>query len=340
MKPWSRRQPRRKSTPTLAEALTRYLAEVSSTKKGHAAEQSIARVWRATRLAIRPVDRIRSSDLTELRDEWLKDRAPATVVRRMAFLSHVYTVIRKDWGFDQLANPVQLVRRPAVDDARDRRLFDRITLRGVSDDDCPRKELEWIIRATRSAELPTILTVAKETGMRRSEVVGILREHLDLMHGVVHLPHTKNGRARDVPLTPLAREALRRWMTGKPMRGRIFTMQPGSATRAFIRARRRARAQYEALCRKFGRRPSSAYFHDLRFHDLRHEGTSQLATVFQVHELAKVNGNVDTRMLLRYYHPRGRELAQKLARSPLGKRQLAQIRLGRLAGEPSQAACA
>lgn len=129
MKPWTRRQPRRKPAPTLSDALDRYLAEVSSTKKGRVSEQSIARIWRATRLAIRTVDRIRSSDLIELRDEWLKDRAPATVVRRMAFLSHVFTVIRKDWGFDQLANPVQLVRRPAVDDARDRRLFDRITLR-------------------------------------------------------------------------------------------------------------------------------------------------------------------------------------------------------------------
>lgn len=97
MKPWTRRQPRRKTAPTLAEALARYLIEVSATKKSHTSEQSIARIWRATRLAIRPVDRIRSSDLTELRDEWLKDRAPATVVRRMAFLSHVYTVIRKDW---------------------------------------------------------------------------------------------------------------------------------------------------------------------------------------------------------------------------------------------------
>ena len=168
--------------------------------------------------------------------------------------------------------------------------------------------------------------------MRRSEVVGIQREHLDLMHGVIHLPHTKNGRARDVPLTPLAREALRRWVTGKPMRGRIFAMRPGSVTRAFIRARRRARLRYEALCRHHGRRPNTAYFRDLRFHDLRHEGTSQLATVFQIHELAKVNGNVDTRMLLRYYHPHGRELAQKLARSPLGKRQLEQLRRERLEG--------
>ncbi|MNR03862.1 Phage integrase family protein [compost metagenome] len=169
--------------------------------------------------------------------------------------------------------------------------------------------------------------------MRRSEVVGILRENLDLMHGVVHLPHTKNGRARDVPLTPIGREALRRWVTGKPMRGRIFSMQPGSATRAFIRARRRARQAYEALCGRYGRRPNQAYFHDLRFHDLRHEGTSQLAAVFQIHELAKVNGNVDTRMLLRYYHPHGRELAQKLSRSPLGRLQHEKLRRERMTDE-------
>lgn len=320
------RRRHRQTLPSLSQAIERYLVEVSATKKGAVAERSIARVWIATRLSVRPVDRIRAADLAELRDEWLKSKAPATVVRRMAFLSHVYTVIRKDWGQDQLANPVQLVRRPAVDDARDRRLFDRITLRGLSEDECPRQELDWIIRETRSAELPTILTVAKETGMRRSEVVGIKRENLDLMHGVVHLPHTKNGRSRDVPLSPVAREALRRWVAGKPMRGRIFSMLPGSVTRAFIRAKRRARLRYEALCKRHGRRPNAAYFQDLRFHDLRHEGTSQLATVFEIHELAKVNGNVDTRMLLRYYHPHGRELAQKLNRSALGRRQLEQLR--------------
>lgn len=312
--------------PTLAEALDRYLNEVSAGKKGHVQECSVARAWLGTRLAQRRVDRIRNTDLIQIRDAWLSDRAASTVVRRLAFLSHVYTVIRKDWGFPALANPVQLVRRPAVDDARDRRLFDRITLRGVSEDECPRQELDWIIRESHSAELPTIIIVAKETGMRRSEVAGIRRENLDLVHGVVHLPHTKNGRARDVPLTPVAKEELRRWVAGKPMRGPIFTMKPGSITRAFIRARRRARQRYEGVCRRHGRRPSAAYFNDLRFHDLRHEGTSQLATVFQIHELAKVNGNVDTRMLLRYYHPNGRELAKKLARSSLGKRQLEEIR--------------
>lgn len=320
----------RESMPTLAEALDRYLNEVSSTKKGHVQERSIARAWLGTRLAQRPVDRIRNTDLIAIRDAWQGECAPSTVVRRLALLSHVYTVIRKDWGFDALANPVQLVRRPAVDDARDRRFLDRIRLRGVSEGECPRQEVAWLIRATNSQELPTILTVAVETGMRRSEIVGIRRENLDLQHGVVHIPHSKNGRSRDVPLTPVAREALRQWVVGKPMRGRIFSMQPGSVTRAFIRARRRARRQYEELCRANGRRPNPAYFNDLRFHDARHEGTSRLATVFEIHELAKVNGNVDTRMLLRYYHPLGRELAQKLARSALGRRQIAEIRESRL----------
>ena len=68
---------------------------------------------------------------------------------------------------------------------------------------------------------------------------------------------------------------------------------------------------------------------DLHFHDLRHEATSRLAAIFELHELAKITGHKDTRMLLRYYHPDGRELARKIFRSPLGRQQLAMIREAR-----------
>ncbi|PWF25070.1 integrase [Corticimicrobacter populi] len=321
-------QPRRKPCPTLADALDRYMQDVSRLKKGGVQEASIARCWKSTFLSCRTLANIRHTDLKRLRDEWLETRKPATVVRRLALLSHLYTVARKEWGYTTLANPAQLVSRPSVDDARDRRLFERIKLRGIPAEQCPRHEIEWIMRATRSAELPTILTLAVETCMRRSEIVGILRQDVDLLHGVVRLRDTKNGMPRDVPLTPLAREALRQWLSGRPMRGPIFTMRPGSVTRAFIRARDRARRQYEVLCKTLGRRPQPHYFADLRFHDLRHEGTSRLATVFGSHELAKITGHHDTRMLLRYYHPRGWELARKLARSPLGRRQSAAIQAG------------
>ena len=326
---------RRPSAPTLSTALDRYLAEVSSLKKGAAGEASIARSWRATNIAGRPIDRIRNTDLIAIRDEWAKTKAAATVVRRLALLSHLYTVIRKDWGWTELANPVQLVRRPTVSDARERRVLEHIRLRGVPDSECPRSELEWIIRSTRSAELPIIATLAAESAMRRSEICGITRERVDLRHGIVRLVDTKNGTSRDVPLTPLGREVLRQYLAGKPPRGRIFTITPSAVTRAFIRARRLARKNYEALCRRYGRRPNPAFFVDLRFHDLRHEATSTLAPIFQMHELAKISGHKDTRMLLRYYHPDGRELVAKIARSALGRRQAARIRNDR----PAAPAC-
>lgn len=320
---------RRAVPPTLSTAVTRYLAEVSPLKKSQSAEKSIAKVWLAARIASRPIDRIRNSDLIALRDEWATEKAASTVVRRLAFLSHVFTVARKDWGWTELANPVQLVRRPTVNDARDRRVIDSIRMRGVPESECPRSEIDWIIQSTSSKELPIVVTLAAETAMRRTEICTIRREHVDLLHGVIHLPDTKNGTSRDVPLTPWARESLRRYLAGRPTRGPIFTISPGAATRAFIRARLRARDSYEKVCRERGRRPNPAFFRDLRLHDLRHEATSVLAPIFELHELAKISGHKSTRMLLRYYHPDGRELARKIARSPLGRRQTARIKSDR-----------
>jgi len=75
---------RRRFVPTLSSVIARYLDEVSSHKKGFAAERSIAKVWGGTRLAGRAITRISNNDLIALRDEWLHTKAPATVVRRLA----------------------------------------------------------------------------------------------------------------------------------------------------------------------------------------------------------------------------------------------------------------
>ncbi len=313
----------------MTEALERYLSEISAHKRGGYNEYSLARVWFRSPLSQRQIGSIFNTDLIRLRDDWLSRLKPATVVRRLALLSHMYTVARKDWGMPMLANPVQLVRRPVVENSRTRRLYEHIKLRGIPDDVCPRTELEWLIRSTRSKELPTVMLLAAETGMRRSEIAGIRRENLDLVHGTIFLSMTKNGDSRYVPLTPFAKDILRRFVVNKSGKGRIFSITPEATTRAFIRARQKARRDYEALCHRFGRKPREEYFNDIRFHDLRHESTSRLASVFEMHELAKVTGHKDTRMLLRYYHPHGRELALKLARSTLGKKQQQKLREAR-----------
>lgn len=78
---------------------------------------------------------------------------------------------------------------------------------------------------------------------------------------------------------------------------------------------------YINLCDKKGQMPNTKIFSNLRFHDLRHEATSRLATVYEMHELAKITGHRDTRMLLRYYHPDIQTLNQKLAQSSFGQQQ-------------------
>lgn len=44
-----------------------------------------------------------------------------------------------------------------------------------------------------------------------------------------------------------------------------------------------------------------------------------------MHELAKITGHADTRMLLRYYHPDPQQLSNKLANSKIGQQQFANI---------------
>jgi len=95
-----------------------------------------------------------------------------------------------------------------------------------------------------------------------------------------------------------------------------------------MRARRRCRRAYELACLQHGRRPNRAYFQNLRCHDLRHEAISRLAEVYDPHKLAKITGHRDMRMLMRYYHPRGRTLSAELRKSALGRRQQAMLRDG------------
>ncbi|MCL2524886.1 MAG: site-specific integrase [Betaproteobacteria bacterium] len=309
---------------TLYEALERYEREITSTKKGAVQETYLLKLWRVIDLARRPLATIRSADVAKLRDEWLKDYKPATVLRRLAVLSHVFTIARKEWGMESLSNPVELVRKPQPNNARTRRIAvsDQAAIvpgadnaeseRGTQDG-----ELEWIVAASGSAVLPSIVWLAVETAMRRGEIVTLRWEHVDLKRRVAHLPATKNGSARDVPLSSSAVSVLQALMDAQDTNavdsGRAFDIRNDAVTRAFDRAVKRARKLYVEECTEAKQRPDGRFLTDLRFHDLRHEATSRLASIFPLHELTKITGHKDPRMLMRYYHPRAEDLAKRLA---------------------------
>ncbi|MNP27163.1 Phage integrase family protein [compost metagenome] len=128
---------------------------------------------------------------------------------------------------------------------------------------------------------------------------------------MAHLPSTKNGSARDVPLSTRAVITLQ--SVGVAATGRVFDIRADAVTRAFERAAKRARQNYELECQTKSLIPIINFLTDLRFHDLRHEATSRLAEIFPMHELTKITGHRDPRMLMRYYHPKAEDLARKLS---------------------------
>jgi integrase len=313
---------------TLYQALERYEREVSPAKKGSAQEVSVIKTCKALDLARRPLATIRSADLAKLRDEWLTTYKPATVLRRLAVLSHVFSIARKEWGMESLSNPVELLRKPQPNNARTRRVavgFGSVGAPGADAEAAERRplqgELDRVVAASGSKLLSSIICLAVETAMRRSEIVALRWEHVDLPRRVAHLPATKNGNSRDVPLSSLAVVAVQKIKDAMAKReeggdgpsGRVFSIRGDAVTRAFERALARARASYVTDCQKEKRLPDERFLVDLRFHDLRHEATSRLADIFPLHELTKITGHKDPRMLMRYYHPRAEELAKKMA---------------------------
>lgn len=300
----------------LSEALERYEREVSALKKGAVQERSVMAILQATDLACRSLAAVRSADVAKLRDEWLKTHKSATVLRRLAVLSHVFTIARKEWGMEGLLNPVEPIRKPQVSNARTRRIATQASSSNAEAPNTERRlgnEVERILAATGSGILPAIVRLAIETAMRRGEIVSLRWEHIDLKRRVAHLPNTKNGNSRDVPLSSKAVAALVsvRGETGTSA-GRVFDVREDTVTQAFDRALKRARSIYLDECKEAREEPDACYLTDLRFHDLRHEATSRLADIFPLHELTKITGHKDTRMLMRYYHPRAEDLAKKL----------------------------
>lgn len=265
---------------TLGDALLRYRREITDFKKGAAQESTRIARWLEHPLARRPLGSIRSADLAEYRDESLKRLSASTVRLNLAIISHLYTIAIKEWGIEGLSNPCRSLRLPSTArNARDRRPTSN--------------ELERLYKAAGeiNPELPVIIELAIETGMRRGELLGLQRSHIK--GKVAHLEDTKNGERRNVPLSARARSLL----SSLPARidGKVFSLKPDSVSNYFARA-----------C-------AAAGIDDLRFHDLRHEATSRLfERGFSMMEVASITGHKTMSMLKRYSHLSPDALADRM----------------------------
>lgn len=269
---------------TLGELLTRYSNQVTPTKRGAASEK--ARINSIVRcpIAERTLATLASSELATYRDERLKCAAPATVVRELSTISHAIDIATSEWGIWIPRNPVKSVRRPPLPRGKTRRL--------------ETGEEDRLLAACDPHHYPLLrplLILAVETGMRRGELLDLRWESIDLALRVAHLPQTKNGDSRAVPLSRRAVVALATLRSAESQSERVFQMTGNSVRSSFDRLRTRARVP------------------DLRFHDLRHEAISRMFEKgLNPIEVAAISGHRELRMLRRYTHLRAANLAAKL----------------------------
>lgn len=283
-------QPPEGSQHTLKDVCQRYAREVSTTKLSERWEVIKLTKFCRHPVALLTLRELGPEHLAAWRDERLKQVSSSTVRREMTLVTHALEIARREWRWI-VTNPGRDVRKPP--DAKHR------TQRISSDDVQALLDTLGYVRGTvpanKQQETAVALLIALETAMRSGEILSLTRQHVHLDHSFVHLPTTKNGSSRNVPLSSAAKELLRLMLELPPRReGRLFSVRPQSRDVLFRRAKVKAGLKH------------------LNFHDSRRTATTRLSEVFSPLELSKVTGHKRLDMLLTYYEKSATELAQKL----------------------------
>lgn len=271
---------------TLTEAMRRYANEVSSGKGGWRREQIMfARFERDMPYASDPIDAIRPAQIADWRDRRLTEIKPSSVRRELVALTSCMEHVRREWGWLS-TNPCRDVKKPSAGHSRNQTISDaqRDALfeyagyrRGVP----PITQRQLICAA---------LDLALETAMRAGEIRGLKGPHIHLAERYVHLPTSKTGRARDVPLSKKAVAILESLDCNEP-----FSIS-GSQLDANFRKLKR-------LCGLQG---------EFTFHDSRATAITRLARKLPIEALARVSGHTDMRSLQGYYREHASNLATML----------------------------
>ncbi|MCM2343513.1 MAG: site-specific integrase [Alphaproteobacteria bacterium] len=278
--------PRKLDTITLGGLLEKYRDEVIPLKRCTDRETNLlnAFIVRSPKLAAMPLSAVSASHFCIYRDQRLKTVKPATICRELGLIQHAYDIAVKEWGYPLQENPVAKVKKPEIRNRRERRLS--------------LSEIKSLIRALNKCQnkiIKPLTLFALQTGMRRSEILAAEWVHLSMDSYVLHIPVTKNGYPRTIPLTKRAVRILMEIKAKASDQGRIFPV---------------TEAGFRMAWRRTIERSGLINFH---FHDLRHEAISCFFEKgLSVPEVALISGHRDYRMLFRYTHLKAEDIANKL----------------------------
>jgi integrase len=208
-------------------------------------------------------------------DRIQKGNKAATVNRLVACLKHMFTKAT-EW---------EMVEEESLKRVRKVKLLreNNSRLRFLSKEEC-----QNLINACDQHIRPIVI-IALNSGMRKSEILNLTWNQVDLKHGFIMLERTKNGERREIPINMSLRNALEnlpRRLDG----GYIFVNQKKG------KPFRDIRKSFPSALKKVG-------IEDFRFHDLRHTFASQLVMAgVDITTIKELLGHKSLAMTMRYSH--------------------------------------
>ena len=282
---------------TLAEAIDRYLAEESPRKKDAATRDMRLRWWRE-KIGHLKLSDVTAAILVEYRNRLTREtymrakpgspgstleegeaarklnRKPQTVNRYLAYLSHVFTIARKEWHWID-HDPFDGVGKFKEGPGRVRYLSE--------------EEREQLLKETANyPQLHTLVVLALSTAARAGELLALTWRDVDLKEGRLLLRKTKNSQPRAVWLHNEALKLLSEH--GKVRRladDRVFVSPKGG--------RYDYRDPFEAASKAAGVK-------DFTFHGLRHSAATYLAREGATEQQLKAIGGWKSNVVSRYVH--------------------------------------
>ena len=265
---------------TLGEMIDKYISQFDPPS------YKVAQLeWWKAKLGFHRLSDITPALIAEGRDE-LKNgitkrgtkRSPATTVRYLAALSHLYSIGIKEFGWVE-TSPVSKIQKPSEPPGR---------VRFLSDDE--RARLLHACKESSNPYLYTVVVLALSTGMRSGEIMSLEWLHVDLERKRIILEKTKNGSKRTIPLSGLALELLK-----EHHQKRFFDTNLLFPSKNHRKPMDLRRPWLKAL--------QIAEITDFKFHDNRHSAASYMAmSGASLTEIGTILGHKRLEVTKRYSH--------------------------------------
>jgi len=251
----------RKVNHLLADVIREHLTAAEIGKRSFRNDKRYGETW-TKRLGGRSLEEVTPADLEKIRIERLAGRlrrdgdknkksrpvTPATVNREYAFLKHVFNIAIRDGKTER--NPVAKLKMLREPSGRVRYLSD--------------EEEMALFAKLLTDESRDRVRMLLQTGLRKSEFLGLRWKDVDLKVGVLTIPRSKHGETRHVPLTSEVRAILSRRARSLDATALIFPNNLGNVDLHW------AEKDVPEAVEKAGIR-------DFHLHDTRHTFASRLA---------------------------------------------------------------